>query len=108
MAKLFERKDPEELHSERVRVKFTKAEKAQVEHLANIRKLPVADYMRRAALGRRADVDYQTDIVLALSEVVRALRALRGAIVAQGLHPPDDQLGAVIDEAKAAMLRIDK
>ena len=108
MAKLFEKKDPSEVRSVRQPVLLTVTEKEQIAHLAGIRKLPVADYMRRAALGRRADVDYQTDIVLALSEVVKKIRALRASMVAHGHVPPDDLLLAVINEAIAAMLRIEK
>ena len=39
MSKLFEKKPPEELRSERLRVWFTKDEKAQVELLADMRRL---------------------------------------------------------------------
>ena len=108
MSKLFEKKPPEELRSERLRVWFTKDEKAQVELLADMRKLAVADFVRRAALGRRADIDYVTDLVLVLSDFVRTIREYRATVVASGQVPPDDELLNLIQEARAAMLRIAK
>lgn len=68
----------------------------------------VAEFMRRAALGRKADVSYDNQIVLQLSDVVRSIRAIRKAMVDLKIEPPEGIWGPVMDEALNAMLRIGK
>lgn len=70
--------------------------------------MDVSDFMRRAALGRKADVDYETEIVLALSDITRVIRGFHAALVERGITPPEDELRPVILEARAAILRISK
>ena len=108
MTKLFQKKSDEEKRSKRLPVLMTEKEFAQIKHLAGIRKLDVSDFMRRSALGRRADVDHETDIVLALSDCTRAIRALHAAFVEKGVKPPEEALMPVILDARAAMLRISR
>lgn len=67
----------------------------------------MAELIRRAALGRKADVSYETEIVLQLSDVVRAIRAIHKAMVDMQIKPPEEIWGPIMDELLAAMLRID-
>ncbi|AMR80271.1 hypothetical protein A2G96_09580 [Cupriavidus nantongensis] len=67
-----------------------------------------SEFIRRAALGRKADVDFETEIVLALSDITRAVRALHADMVERGITPPEAELLPLILEARAAMLRISK
>ena len=64
--------------------------------------------IRCAALGRKADVDFETEIVLALSELTRCVRMIHAALVDEGLNPGEEVWLPVILEARAAMLRISK
>ncbi|MFP9230916.1 hypothetical protein A0E43_19440 [Pectobacterium cacticida] len=68
--------------------------------------MSVAEFMRRAALGRKADVDYDTKIVLQLSDVVRSIRAIHKQMVELNLEPPEAIWSPVMDEALEAMHRI--
>jgi hypothetical protein len=74
--------------------------------LANIRQMSVSEFIRRAALGRKADVDYETETILILSEVTKLMRVLHAGLVDHGIEPPEEDMRLVIHEAKAAMLRI--
>lgn len=108
MAKLFQKKDPSELRSKRVPLLLTEKEHLQIGRLAKVRNLDVSEFIRRAALGRKADVDHETQIVLALSDVTRSIRGLHAALVEHGAVPLESQLLPVILDAREAILRISK
>ena len=80
MAK-FKKKVCTELRSIRYPILLTQEEAETIRHSASIRNMSVAEFMRRAALGRKADVDYDTKIVLQLSDVVRSIRAIHKQMV---------------------------
>ncbi len=92
----------------RYEVRMTEKDAAKIHHSASIRQMSIAEFMRRAALGRRADVRYETEIVLALRDVVMVIRALHANFVDQKIPPPEALLRPVISEAINAMLRIQK
>lgn len=75
---------------------------------AKARNLSVCDYIRRAALGRRTDIRYESKMVLALAAVVEAFQVLHTAVVEQGFLPINHEWDPVIDEAVATMQRISK
>ena len=106
MTKLFKKKEASELKSVRYPVRFTEAEAEAVRHSASIRNMSVAEFIRRAALGRRADVNYETKIVVQLSDVCRAIRDIHKGMLELGIAPPEEVWSPVMDEAMAAMLRI--
>lgn len=106
--KLFTPKPGAERRTVSKLIKWTVDEMRAVEHSASIRQLNVAEFIRRAALGRRADVRYDTEIVLALRDTTRSIRELRAALLDKGFVPPDTAIQGLIDEAIAAMVRIDK
>jgi hypothetical protein len=108
MTKLFKKKETSDLRTVRYPILLTEAEAAEIRHSAKIRQLSVADFMRRAALGRKADVDYETEIVLALIDSTRAIRALHKAMVERGFPPPEDLLLPIIVGAGDAISRISK
>jgi uncharacterized protein (DUF1778 family) len=106
--KLFQKKEPTELRSVRLPIRLTKAEDEKIRHAASIRQMAVSEFVRRAALGRKADVDYETEIVLALSGVTRSIRGLHAALVERGITPPESEWRPIMVEAMSAMLRISK
>lgn len=75
---------------------------------AKARNLSEGDFIRRAALGRRADVRYETHIIWELRAVIKAICTLHAAVVDRGILPPESEWGPVIDEAVTAMQRISK
>ena len=106
MAKLFKRKDTDELHSARVVIVMTAAEKAEIRHLAQIRQLDVSEFMRRSALGKRADINFDVECVIALMHVAKSIRALHAAVLEKGLMPPEDEWRPVIAEARDAISKM--
>lgn len=108
MAKLFKKIDAESRRSVRRHIRLKIEEDQQIREAADVRQMDVSEFIRRAALGRRADVSYDKKIVLALSDVVRRLKELHAAVKATGHPPPEKDWLPVILDAREAMLRIEK
>lgn len=108
MSKLFQVLPAEKKKSLRYEIRLTEIEAEEIRASALARNLSVADFMRRAALGRRADNKFETETVLALLQVVISIRAWHEVFVDHGITPPQDALGEIVDAALAAMLRIEK
>lgn len=108
MAKLFQALPSDKKQTARIEIKLTIADAEIIRASAKVRNLNVSEFIRRAALSRRADVAFETEIVLALRDVVMVIRSWHAALVEQGVTPPQDALGAIVDAALAAMLRIEK
>lgn len=89
-------------------VKWTEADIAKVRASAKLRKIPVNEFIRRAALGRKADVDIDTDIILALSDFTRAIRGMHADMVSNNIALPEELLLELITGARAAIQRISK
>lgn len=108
MSQLFKRIPALEKRSIRYEIMLTEVEANEIRNSAQIRNLSVADFMRRTALGRRADIRFDTQIVISLREVVQAIRRLHFTFTSEGQIIPEIALGQLIDEALAAMKRISK
>lgn len=106
MGKLFTPKDEAEKRSKRIVMRVTTDEELKIKRAAAARQMDVSEFARRAALGRKADVDHETEAVLALSAITREVRALHTAMVKHGVTPPEADLLPVILEARQAILRI--
>lgn len=105
---LFTKKDDSERRSIRKVFRVTAAEDQKIRHSASIRQMEDSEFIRRAALGRKADVDFETEIVVALSDITRAVRAIHAAMVERNIAPPEAALLPLILEARAAIQRISK
>ena len=108
MVKLFQQKDETSTRSVRRELRLTKEEDRQIRDAAALRQIDVSDLIRRAALGRKADVKIEVETILMLIEVVKEIRELHTAVLVTGALPPEPQWQPVIDQAVAAMLRIEK
>lgn len=108
MTTLFKKKDESSFRSVRCELRLTREEDQLIRDAAGLRQLDVSEFIRRAALGRKADVRVEVEIVLMLIEVVKEMRELHTAVVATGALPPESQWKPVIDQAVSAMLRIQK
>jgi hypothetical protein len=105
----FKSKPKDEVRSVKTLITWTPQEAEQVGKNVKARKTSFNEFVRRAALNRKApDVDYVTDIVLQLSDITRAVRMFHAALTAEGIQPPEAELLALIREARAAMLRIER
>jgi uncharacterized protein (DUF1778 family) len=108
MTTLFKKKDAADTGSVRRDLRLTREDDQLIREAAALRQLNVSEFIRRAALGRKADVRIEVDLILMLIEVVKDIRALHAAVVATGALPPEEQWQPVISQAVAAMLRIEK
>ncbi len=108
MVALFKKKPHDQKRSIRYEILLSPTEAEDIRSFAKLRDLSVADFMRRAALGRRTDVQFETEIVLALREVVQSIRQLHSAFAAKDIFILKSELAQVIEQALAAMLRIGK
>lgn len=108
MSKLFKLKPEAERRSKQLLVRVNEEELDKIQAAANIRQLDVAEFMRRAALGRKADVRYETENGLQLIDVVRAIRAIHKDMLDRQITPPDEIWLPIVEQAVAAMLRISK
>lgn len=105
---LFKPKPEEQRRSITRKVRLTQKEDETITEAAEIRRLDVSEFIRRAALGRKADVRYEYQIILELRAVVEALRAAHREFIARGMEPPKEAFSALIQEAIEAMRRISK
>jgi len=108
MYKLFQKKPAEEVRTIRYPLLLTQAEAKTIRHSAEIKNMSVAEFIRSAALRRKTDVDYETRIVLQLSDVVRLIRDIHKGMVETQIEPPKEIWPLLMDEAMDAMKRISK
>ena len=106
MARLFTPVPAELRRSVSMMIRLTPSEAQKIRHAADIRCLDVSEFVRRAALGRRAEVQMEMKIVLALHHVVQDIRALHKTYRDRGVQPPDELLLQVIHAAGAAIISI--
>lgn len=105
---LFKKIPDEKKRLVRVPIRFTDKEAQTVRYSADVRTMTVSEFIRRAALGRKAEVQFGHQIILELREVGAAIRALHREYVVQGIEPPEKILRPVIDELVNAILRVSK
>lgn len=108
MSQLFRKIPAAEKRTIRYEIRLSGKDAETIRASALVRNLSVAEFMRRAALGRRADIRYETEIILTLRDVVQSIRMLHAAFINEGIVPPAEIWGMLINEATAAMLRITK
>ena len=108
MKKLFKILPDNAVKTKTLHVRILVSDSEIITDLAKARNLSVCEYMRRTALGRRTDICYESQVVLALTEVVEAFKILHLAVVEHGLQPTEHEWDPVLDEAVAAMQRISK
>ncbi len=108
MSRLFKKISDSEKKLVRIEIRLSTKNAEAIRASAFLRNLTVADFMRRAALGRRADVGFEVEIVLTLRDVVQSIRHLHSDLTVRGIPFPKDEWGKLVDEALAAMIRISK
>lgn len=111
MADLFKKKEESKKYSRRKEIMLTEEQYQQIEYSAKIRNLDISEFMRRTALGRKADVKFDQKIVLTLHQLVMAIRDLYE--ISEGNKTPIpaaelELLRKLINDSGAAILRISK
>lgn len=109
MRKLFQKIDEEQKRSIRFPILLTQKEAEKIRFSAKTRDLSVAEFIRRAALSRKADLRYEIEIVQELREVTQTIRRIHADLVEKKMSPSEieDWLPA-IEQATATMLKISK
>lgn len=109
MAKLFRVVPENDRKSKIFPVRLTIEEFETIRFSAMARNLSVAEFVRRAALGRKADLRYETEIILTLREVIQTIRRMHADLVEKKIRPSEmDDWLPVIKQSIAAILRISK
>ena len=108
MSELFKNKPNAEKKSIRYEIRVSEKDAKNIRESALIRNLSISEFIRRASLGRRADVGLEVEIILSLRSVVQSIRQLNSTCAVTGVTFPKDELGILIDHALSAMLRISK
>lgn len=105
----------EERRTLRIPVLVNAHEKRQIEEAAQIRSLDTSEWVRRAALGRKADIRYDTQIVLSIAQLVQTIRTVNETFQTLEQIQDDPALKELliimrdtVAQAKAALLRIEK
>lgn len=106
MEKLFVKKAPENKRTVRYPVMLTQHEADVIYKSANLCNMSVAEFIRSAALGRKTEAHYETEIVLQLSAMTREIRAVHADFVKQGIKPPEEAMLGVINGATALILKV--
>ena len=109
MTALFKTKPAAERKSIRYEIRLNADDAEKISKLASDRQLSVAEYMRRTALGRRADVNYEVELVLAILKLDRTVNTIgerHKEMIAQGITPPVDDWRPVKNEIRQTVVRI--
>ncbi|CAG0950743.1 hypothetical protein RHDC4_00059 [Rhodocyclaceae bacterium] len=106
--KLFKKVPDAERRTIPLKIMLNAAEDEAIKRAAEIRILDKSEYVRRAALGRRADVRYETEIVLALTKVTQSIRALHVDLMEKGIAPSAEAMRVIVKDARDAIRRIEK
>lgn len=85
-------------------IRLTAAEKAEIQTRADRACLSVSEYMRRCALGKRVDMHYDVDAILAITSA-------RDRVLAELLSLPHNEISpaqakAAFEEVMAAIRRV--
>ena len=102
----FKNKDAESLRSVRFNVQVTEEEEFQISFAAKIRFLPIAEFLRRTALGRKAVVKYDTEISLTLLRWNNMLRDMHSLYKSRGVEPPLKLMEISLFAGLAALNRV--
>lgn len=89
-----------------LKFRVTMSEACDLEEQARIRVMNMSEYIRRMALHRRADVRMETELILAVRDVVTEIRALHAAYLTQGLSPPEAILRPILSQCEQAILNV--
>ena len=103
MTKLFKKKPEEEKRSHRLFIMVTAMELSKIQYAASIRNLTVSEYMRRTALGRKTDIDYESKIIINLSRTIQELKNLHKFFRETGVPPQEELMLPVLLEAREAI-----
>ena len=106
MVKLFKEVAIEDKRAKGVLIRLKASEIIDLQMQAQMRNLSTSEYVRRMALHRRADIRIETELILAVRDVVTEIRALHAAYLTQGLSPPEEIIRPILSQCEQAILNV--
>ena len=91
-----------------IRVRVNDVDHFKIKVSAQNRNMNVSEFMRRAGLGRKADVRYEHNIILELRQIIREIRCLKTTVAETGAFLPEEQWLLIVENVVEVMLRIEK
>jgi predicted RNA-binding protein len=70
--------------------------------------MTMSEFLRRTALGKKAEVRIETQIIIELMNCISATKRLHAALLERGVKPPEEEWLLIIQNANAATYRIGK
>jgi len=106
MTKLFKAVDPAKKKSIEKRIYFSTDESIRIKHLARIRRLTTANFLMRAALGKRAPIHPYGEAVGAFSQFGNALRRFHASFDLENHLAAEKVIVDLHTAARDAILKI--
>jgi len=106
MTKLFKTVDPAKKKSIEKRIYFSADESIRIKHLARIRRLTTANFLMRAALGKKADIHPYGEAVGAFSQFGESLRRFHASFDLEHHLAAEKVIVDLHTEARNAILKI--
>lgn len=106
MSKLFQVKAAHLKRTIRYPILLTEAEAGKIKELAGLRNLSVAEFIRRAALGKKAKVHPETDLVIAVSQATYAIREVHAYNKAAGITNDEGRMARALEAATEAIIAV--
>jgi hypothetical protein len=90
----------------RFNVQATEKEEFKIRQVAKIKNLSVAELFRSTALSRKADVQFDLELVLTILNCNFKVKAMHDSFQRDGLIPPADEFIKALEGATAAINKI--
>jgi uncharacterized protein (DUF1778 family) len=104
----FQPKSDAERRVRRLVIRLTNDEHETIAESAAIRALDVSGFVRRAALGKKADVQYEYKLIYEMRELGEVLHDIHKSILDTGNAPPEEIMREALFSIVGAMNRISK
>lgn len=107
MAKLFRKIDAVDKRTIKYMIRLNEQEAETIRTSALVRKLSVAEFIRRAALARKADVNYETEIVRSLCDSITQMKIMTTVMREQKFDVPVAEMRELMARSSSALDKID-
>ena len=107
MTKAFRKVEATKKRTINYMIRLTEEEAETIRTSALVRKLSVAEFMRRAALGRKADVNYETEIVRMLNHSVTVMKDMTTVMRESKIAIPVTEMRELMSYMSEAIKKID-
>lgn len=107
MTKAFKKIDAAKKRTINYMVRLSGEEAETIRTSALVRKLSVAEFMRRASLARKADVNYETEIVRAMGESITVMKDMSTIMRELKIAIPVTEMRELMAGMRSAIEKVD-